>query len=183
MPYFHAADIQGKIEALTSQLREKELELDRRQRQMEPTGRSRIASVEVRSREFQRVVELAERVAKFDSSVLITGETGVGKEVVARHIHSQSPRSDAPFVAVNCGALPETLLESTLFGHKAGAFPAHLRDVGSLYEKGLVSKNDLLAAEVALADAQQKTLETPNKLEVARAAYNRALGRVLTENV
>ena len=82
---------------------------------------ARIGSVEVRSREFQRVVELADRVAKFDSSVLITGETGVGKEVVARYIHSQSPRCDAPFVAINCGALPETLLESTLFGHKAGA--------------------------------------------------------------
>jgi outer membrane protein TolC len=60
---------------------------------------------------------------------------------------------------------------------------AHLRDVNSLYEKGLVSKNDLLAAEVALADAQQKALDTANKLEVAQAAYNRALGRVLTGNV
>jgi outer membrane protein TolC len=66
---------------------------------------------------------------------------------------------------------------------KVSSLTAHLRDVGSLYEKGLVSKNDLLAAEVARADAQQKALDTANKLELARAGYNRALGRVLTENV
>jgi outer membrane protein TolC len=66
---------------------------------------------------------------------------------------------------------------------KVSSLTAHLRDVNSLYEKGLVSKNDLLAAEVALADAQQKALDTANKLEVAQAAYNRALGRVLTGNV
>jgi outer membrane protein TolC len=66
---------------------------------------------------------------------------------------------------------------------KVSSLTAHLRDVNSLYEKGLVSKNDLLAAEVALADAQQTALDTANKLDVARAAYNRALGRVLTENV
>jgi DNA-binding NtrC family response regulator/predicted hydrocarbon binding protein len=135
LPYFHAADIRGKIQALSDQLRQQELELDRQQRELEHPGRSRIASVEVRSREFQRVVELAERVAKFDSSVLITGETGVGKEVVARHIHSQSPRSGGPFVAVNCGALPETLLESTLFGHKAGAFTGATRDQPGLFEE------------------------------------------------
>ena len=74
-------------------------------------------------------------MAKFDSSVLITGETGVGKEVVARHIHSRSPRSESPFVAVNCGALPETLLESTLFGHKAGAFTGATKDRPGLFEE------------------------------------------------
>ncbi|MGO9112795.1 MAG: TolC family protein [Thermoguttaceae bacterium] len=66
---------------------------------------------------------------------------------------------------------------------KVSSLTAHLRDVGSLYEKGLVSKNDLLAAQVALADAQEKALDTANKLDVARAAYNRALGRILTEYV
>ena len=66
---------------------------------------------------------------------------------------------------------------------KVSSLTAHRRDVASLYEKGLVSKNDLLAAVVALADAQQKALDTANKLDVARAAYNRALGRVLTERV
>jgi len=135
LAYFHAADIQGKIQAISNQLREKELELERQQSQIDPPGRVRLASVEVRSREFQRVVQLADRVAKFDSSVLITGETGVGKEVVARYIHSHSPRCEAPYLAVNCGALPETLLESALFGHKAGAFTGARKDQAGLFEE------------------------------------------------
>ena len=173
LPYFHAADIQGKIQALTNQLREKELELDRRQRQLEHTGRSRIASVEVRSREFQRVVELAERVAKFDSSVLITGETGVGKEVVARHIHSQSPRSDAPFVAINCGALPETLLESTLFGHKAGAFTGATKDRPGLFEeaeKGTIFLDEIGDTTPAM---QLKLLRVLQEREIMRVGETR----------
>jgi transcriptional regulator with PAS, ATPase and Fis domain/predicted hydrocarbon binding protein len=173
LPYFHAADIQGKIEALTSQLREQEVELDRRQRQLERTGRSRIASVEVRSREFQRVVELAERVAKFDSSVLITGETGVGKEVVARHIHSQSPRSDAPFVAINCGALPESLLESTLFGHKAGAFTGATRDQPGLFEeaeKGTIFLDEIGDTTPAM---QLKLLRVLQEREIMRVGETR----------
>ncbi len=90
---------------------------------------------EVRSTSFQKILGLASRVARFDSSVLITGESGVGKEVLARYIHDNSTRSNGEFVAVNCGALPETLLESELFGHKSGSFTGAIRDRKGLFEQ------------------------------------------------
>jgi two-component system, NtrC family, response regulator AtoC len=75
-----------------------------------------------RSEGMREVVDLASRVAPFPSTVLITGESGSGKEAIARAIHKASPRAQKPFVAVNCGAIPENLLESELFGHEKGAF-------------------------------------------------------------
>src|SRR5690606_8418933 len=89
---------------------------------------SRLKAVEGRSDligdspAMSRVKRLIEKIAPSDSTVLILGETGTGKEMVARRVHEASNRADMPFVAVNCGALPENLVESEFFGHRKGAF-------------------------------------------------------------
>lgn len=77
---------------------------------------------------FESAVETAKRVAASELPVLITGENGTGKELMARTVHANSPRADEEFIAVNCGALPENLLESTLFGHREGAFTGATED-------------------------------------------------------
>jgi PAS domain S-box-containing protein len=88
----------------------------------ELAGKFKVGDLTSRSPLMQRVFEVLPAIAVSPSTVLVLGETGTGKELVAKTIHSLSPRSKRPFVAVNCGALPDTLLESELFGYKTGAF-------------------------------------------------------------
>jgi two-component system, NtrC family, response regulator HydG len=96
------------------------------------TDRYALPGIIARSPEIRRVLDLVTRVAPTDATVLIQGESGTGKELIAKAIHHASPRARGPFVAVNCGALPESLLESEIFGHVKGAFTG-----ASMSKKGL----------------------------------------------
>src|SRR4029078_10229812 len=88
-----------------------------------------------RSPPIQAVLRTVGKVAEYKTNVLITGESGTGKELIARALHDLSPRATGPFVAVNCGAIPEALLESELFGHRKGAFTDASRDKRGLFEE------------------------------------------------
>jgi len=124
------------------------------------------------SRAFRDVLNIAKRVAVYDSSILIRGETGVGKEVVARYIHAASPRAKNSMLTVNCGALPETLLESELFGHKAGSFTGALRDRAGLFEqaaRGTILLDEI--GDISLA-TQVKLLRVLQEREILRIGEN-----------
>ncbi len=116
----------------------------------------------------KQVVELAEQIAPSDASVLITGESGVGKEVMARFLHKKSRRASQPFISVNCAAIPENLLESELFGHEKGAFTgATARRVGKFEE---ANGGTLLLDEISEMDArlQAKLLRAIQEREIDR---------------
>lgn len=167
--FFQADDIQGKIMRLTRELKRKTRALERQDRQLSALAPQAVQPfVEVHSPAFRRVLELAQRVAHYDSSVLVTGESGVGKELLARYIHDLSSRSKQVFLAVNCGALPETLLESELFGHKAGAFTGAVQDRAGLFEEA--SDGTLFLDEIGdISPAMQvKLLRVLQEKEILR---------------
>jgi two-component system response regulator PilR (NtrC family) len=98
-------------------------------------GRVRFAQLLGRGRAMQKVFELIQKIQSTRTSVLITGESGTGKELVARALHTEGNRSSGPFVAVNCGAIPDELMESELFGHKKGAFTGAVADKPGLFQQ------------------------------------------------
>ncbi len=115
------------------------------------------------------VVKLAQQIAGSDASVLITGESGTGKEVIARYVHSRSSRAKKPFISVNCAAIPETLLESELFGHEKGAFTgAVARRIGKFEE---ADGGTLLLDEISEMDVRLQA-------KLLRAIQERVIDRV-----
>ncbi|MFA5026831.1 MAG: sigma 54-interacting transcriptional regulator, partial [Candidatus Methylomirabilota bacterium] len=171
---FRPGDIREKIERLSAELasRERELRAERQRRQtLEPPAAAGLAPT--RSKAFQGVLDLARRVAPFETPVLVTGESGVGKEIVARLIHTGSRRAKGPFVAVNCSSLPETLLESELFGVKAGAFTGAVRDRAGLFEEaqgGTIFLDEIGDISAAM---QAKLLRVLQEKMVRRVGENR----------
>jgi two-component system, NtrC family, response regulator HydG len=122
----------------------------------------------------RQLVDLARRVAKVDSTVLITGESGSGKERIARLVHEESTRAAGPFIAVNCGAITETLLESELFGHARGAFTGATSDRPGLFEAA--NGGTLLLDEVGEVSPgmQVKLLRTLQEREIRRVGENKS---------
>ena len=119
-------------------------ELEATRRKLRDTGV--FGSLVGSSRGMQEIFRLVEMVAPSTASVLITGESGTGKEMVARTIHDMSPRKNKPFVAINCSAIPETLIESEIFGHEKGAFTGALERRAGCFE--LAEEGTLLLDEI-----------------------------------
>ncbi len=92
-------------------------------------------NIVAKSKEMHEIFETIKKISKYKTTVLITGESGTGKELVARAIHFNSPRADKPFVTINCGAIPENLLESELFGHRKGSFTGAVQSKRGLFEE------------------------------------------------
>jgi transcriptional regulator with GAF, ATPase, and Fis domain len=114
------------------------------------------------------VMRMVEQVAPLDSPVLLLGETGTGKELIANAIHSSSPRKDGPFIKVNCGAIPETLLDSELFGHEKGAFTGAIGQKRGRFERA--NKGTIFLDEIGElpAQAQVRLLHVLQRKEIER---------------
>ncbi|MEO7207358.1 MAG: sigma-54 dependent transcriptional regulator [Steroidobacteraceae bacterium] len=125
--------------------------------------------------ESKRLVGLARKIAENDATVLITGESGTGKEVYARFIRDNSPRADKPFVAINCAAIPENMLEASLFGHEKGAFTGALSSHAGKFEQA--QGGTLLLDEISEMDLglQAKILRVLQEREVERLGSTRTI--------
>ena len=166
------------LHRVTESLREAERKLREHRRALvhvasdlvEPLG------IVARSSAMRKVLDLARRVAKVDSTLLITGESGSGKERIARLVHDESTRAAAPFIAVNCGAIAETLLESELFGHARGAFTGATQDRPGLFEAA--NGGTLLLDEIGeVSPAMQvKLLRVLQEREIRRVGENKNRG-------
>ena len=173
---FKRVGIDDALRDVTTTLKRTESELRERTRKLTVIAKIEEDPTELmaRSPEMRKLMELAKTIAAIDSTVLITGESGTGKERVARFVHDYSPRTDGPFIAVNCGAITETLLESELFGHARGSFTGATADRPGLFEAangGTLFLDEV--GEISLP-MQVKLLRALQEREVRRVGENKS---------
>ncbi len=137
-------------------------------------NRYRFENIVGTSQKMQQVYNLVNKVADTDSTVLIIGESGTGKELIARGLHFNSNRQHHPFVAINCSALPENLLESELFGHKKGAFTGAVADKRGLFEEANLGTIFLDEVNSMAPQLQTKLLRVLQEREVRRVGDNKS---------
>jgi two-component system, NtrC family, response regulator HydG len=174
--YYESRCMEATLEQVTQALQQAERTLRARRRTL-----ARVAGVAedpaglvARTEQMKRVLALTRRAAKVDSTVLVTGESGVGKERMARLIHDESSRAPKAFVAINCAAVTESLLESELFGHARGAFTGATQDRPGLFEAahgGTLFLDEV--GEVPLA-MQPKLLRALQEKEIRRVGENQS---------
>jgi len=168
--YITKGDDNDRIIPLVSRAVEKaRLQFRIQQLEAKMNRRHGFDSIIGRSKAISQAIDLARRVATTDTTVLLTGETGTGKEVFAQAIHQDSPRRNAPFVAINCGALGRDILESELFGHRAGAFTGATRDQKGLFaeaDKGTIFLDEIGEMPLDLQAKLLRVLETHEFLRV-----------------
>jgi DNA-binding NtrC family response regulator len=139
---------------------------------VEPSSEEQFGEIVGQSVEMREIFDILDKISGTDATVVIEGETGTGKEVVAQSLHEASPRSDGPFVVFDCGAVPESLVESELFGHEKGSFTGAVMSREGLFEKaegGTIFLDEL--GELSL-DLQPKLLRVLEEREIRRVGSN-----------
>jgi len=174
--FFKRVGIDDALKIVTENLKRTENELREKTRKLAVIAKVDEDPTELmaRSPEMRHLMELAKTIAGIDSTVLITGESGAGKERIARFVHDNSAHVDGPFIAVNCGAITESLLESELFGHARGAFTGAAADRPGLFEAangGTLFLDEV--GEVSLP-MQVKLLRALQEREVRRVGENKS---------
>jgi len=175
LPFYETDCLEEALKHVQRELRRVESKLKRTTKLLSSSSEEEPdpPGIVARSEAMRRVVAVARRLAKTSATVLVLGESGVGKERIARLLHDASPRVAGPFVAINCAAVPENLLESELFGHARGAFSGALSDRPGLFEAargGTLFLDELGEIPPAM---QAKLLRVLEEREVRRVGENR----------
>ncbi len=172
LPFFRADTIDSMLHEAVSKLEKSERKIHSGHSLFfeEGSGYGLLA----KSKPMRKTLDLSKRIARVESSVVITGESGVGKERIARLIHCQSPRALRPFVAINCSAVTQTLLESEFFGHAKGSFTGANRERIGLFEAA--NGGSLFLDEVGelSAEMQAKLLRVLQEKEIRRVGENKS---------